>query len=94
MNVVGEASNWETLISQVPMTNPDLLLVDWGLINQESGATLYKLRMICPRSTSIILISAMDLNEQAAQSAGVDAFISKYEAAHNVADRLREAALL
>jgi DNA-binding NarL/FixJ family response regulator len=94
MNVVGEASNWDSLMMLVPACRPDLLLVDWNLINRDTGATLAQLRNICPDHTAIVLVSAMDASEQAARSAGVDAFISKNENIHHVTDRLIKAASL
>jgi DNA-binding NarL/FixJ family response regulator len=94
MNVVGEANSWDSLLALVPASRPDLLLVDWNLINPNTGATLAQLRNICPDYTAIVLVSAMDASEQAARSAGVDAFISKNENIHHVTDRLIKAATL
>jgi len=94
MNVVGDVDNWEALLTQVQNSNSDLLLVDWGLINPKSGATLDQLRKVCPQTVAIILISAMDVDEQAAHSAGVNAFISKNETANQVANLIKKAALM
>ena len=94
MNVVGEAGNWKNLLALVPGSRPDLLLVDWALIDSESGATLDQLRAICPDDSAIVLVSAKDAIEQAALSAGVDAFISRNENVHHVTDRLIKAASL
>jgi DNA-binding NarL/FixJ family response regulator len=92
MQVVGEGADWVTVITQAPATNPDLLLVDWGLVANGSGGSLAELRAACPPSVHIILISNFDTREQAAVSTGADAFISKTEMIEDVAKRLKEAA--
>jgi DNA-binding NarL/FixJ family response regulator len=63
MPVGGEAADWPTTLAQAPATHPDMMLVDWDLLRNGSGAALAELRLACP----------------AALSAGVDAFISKGE---------------
>jgi DNA-binding NarL/FixJ family response regulator len=92
MTIVGEASNWATLISQVATSNPDVVLVDWNLISQGSGMTMSELRAICPVTSVIVLISQWDAGEQAALSSGADIFISKAGSTRQVAERLMAAA--
>lgn len=89
MQVVGEASDWSTVLAQAPATNPDMLMVDWDLVAAGSGADLAQLRMACPAAVVIVLISHLGAREQAALSAGADAFISKGETSDRVAERLR-----
>jgi DNA-binding NarL/FixJ family response regulator len=91
MQVVGEAADWKTALAQAPGTNPDMLMVDWGLVAAGSGADLAALRMACPAAVMIVLISHLNAREQAALSAGADAFISKSETSDRVAERLRDA---
>lgn len=91
MQVVGEAADWPTVLAQAPATRPDLVLVDWGLVADESGAALPKLRENCPGAVVIVLISHLDPRHQAALSAGADTFISKGEMSNRVAERLRDA---
>ena len=91
MQVVGEASDWATTLSLAPSTNPDMLMVDWELVVNGTDANLAKLRLACPTAVVIVLISHLSAREQAALSAGADAFISKDETSEWVADRLREA---
>jgi DNA-binding NarL/FixJ family response regulator len=67
-------------------------LVDWGLLPAESGAALAELRLACPAALVIVLISHLDARQQAARSAGADAFISKGETPDRVAERLLAAA--
>ena len=94
MEVVSEAADWPTISPLAPKNQPDMLLVDWELITEDSGNTLTELRAVCPAAVVIVLISQMDARQQAALSAGADAFISKGEMPDRVADRLRAAAEL
>jgi DNA-binding NarL/FixJ family response regulator len=91
MKVVGEAADWDTALAQAPATNPDMLMVDWELVAATSGADLAELREACPAAVVIVLISHLNSREQAALSAGADAFISKSETSDQVAARLRDA---
>jgi DNA-binding NarL/FixJ family response regulator len=93
MAVVGEADNWATTLADAPATRLDMLLVDWGLLPVGLGsASLVQLRLACPNAIVVVLISHLDAREQAALSAGADAFISKGETPERVAERLRLAA--
>ena len=92
MGIVGEAADWSTTLALAPETRPDMLLVDWELIPLGSGNTLSQLRAVCPTAVVIVLISQLDSRQQAAVSAGADAFISKGEMPDRVAERLRMAA--
>jgi DNA-binding NarL/FixJ family response regulator len=91
LKVVGEAADWLTALAQAPATRPDILMVDWGLVAARSGADLAELRKACPAAVVIVLISHLSAREQAALSAGADAFISKSETSDRVAERLRDA---
>ena len=92
MELVGQAADWPTILSLTPEVQPDMLLVDWDLIVVESGNTLTQLREACPAAVVIVLISQLDARQQAALSAGADAFISKGEMPERVAAHLRAAA--
>lgn len=89
MDVVGEAADWETTLAQAPLSRSDLLLVDWGILSSEPNEALKELRKACPATLVIVLISHLNARQQAALSAGADAFISKNESAERVAERLR-----
>ena len=107
LQVVGEAADWLTALAQAPDTRPDMVVVDWDLVAKGSGAAhtssladsegtsgqaLAELRVACPTALVIVLISHLDARQQAALSAGADAFISKSEMPDRVAERLRAAA--
>ena len=53
---------------------------------------LAKLRVACPGAIVVVLISHLDARQQAALSAGADAFISKGDTPERVALHLRLAA--
>jgi DNA-binding NarL/FixJ family response regulator len=91
LEIVGEASDWPSTLALAPATNPDMVVVDWGLVSSESGAALMDLRMACPAAVVIVLISHLDAREQAALSAGADAFISKGETSERIVERLQDA---
>ena len=92
MQVVGEAADWFVVLAQAPGTHPDMVLIDWDLIAVAPGATLAQLRWACTNPVVIVLISHMEARQQAAFSAGADAFISRGEMPDRVAERLRAAA--
>lgn len=92
MEVVGEAADWPTTLVQAPTCRTDMLLVEWDLLPNSPTAALDELRRACPAALVIILISHLDARQQAALSAGADAFISKGETPDRVAECLRLAA--
>ncbi len=92
MDVVGEADDWSTALEQAPLKRTDMLLIDWNLLPNSPTAALEELRRACPAALVIVLISHLDARQQAALSAGADAFISKGETPEGVAERLRAVA--
>ncbi|HLE35590.1 MAG TPA: hypothetical protein VI699_00435, partial [Candidatus Acidoferrales bacterium] len=71
----------------------DMLLVDWAILPTDLGVqALAELRLACPIAIIVVLISHLDARQQAAISAGADAFISKGETPERVAERLQSAA--
>ena len=90
MEIAGEAADWLTTLAQAPISRTDMLLVDWDLLPSVAPtAALSELRNACPEALVIVLISHLDARQQAALSAGADAFISKGETPDRVAERLR-----
>ncbi len=92
MEVVGEAADWSTTFANAPISRMDMLLVEWELLPPSPNIALGELRKECPGALVIVLISHLDARQQAALSAGADAFISKNEMPERVAERLRIAA--
>ncbi len=89
LELAGEAADWPTALAQAPVSQTDMLLVDWDLLPTSPNAALAELRKACPAALVIVLISQMDARQQAALSAGADAFISKGETPERVAQYLR-----
>ena len=92
MDVAGEAADWSTTLAQTPINRIDMLLVDWSLLPSAPVTALDELRKACPAALVIVLISHLDARQQAALSAGADAFISKGETSERVSERLRTVA--
>jgi DNA-binding NarL/FixJ family response regulator len=92
MDVVGESSDWLTTLAKAQATLLDMLLVDWDLLPISPVIAINELRKLCPAALVIVLISHLDARQQAALSAGADAFISKGETPERVADRIRTVA--
>lgn len=92
MDIAGEAADWATTLASVPISRTDMLLIDWDMLPKSSSEGLNILRKACPTALIIILISHLDARQQAALSAGADAFISKGESPERVAERLRSVA--
>ena len=88
MEVVGDALDWTALIASVPVTKPDILLVDWELLPDDPAAHISALRRACSNPFFTVLTSYLDARQQAAIAVGADAFISKFEAPNRLADRL------
>jgi len=89
MDVVGEAADWATTLAQAPSSRIDMLLIEWDLLPNSPTAALDELRRACPAALVIVLISHLDARQQAALSAGADAFISRCETPDRVAEHLR-----
>jgi len=75
LSVVGEAAEAESVLAQVETTQPDLVLLDWGLLDQ-GAATLTELRAARP-GLMVIVLSGRPEARRAALTAGADAFVSK-----------------
>ncbi len=90
MQIVGDAADWPTALSEAFGTQPDMLVVDWDLIPDHTS--LKELRATCPAAVVIVLISQLDARKQAALSAGADSFISKGDTPERIAERLQTAA--
>ena len=93
MKVVGEAADWVVTLANAPSTRMDMLLLEWDLLPTNHGVqALAELRLACPGTIIVVLISHLSAREQAAFSVGADAFISKGEMPDRVSERLSAAA--
>ena len=93
MEIVGESAEWSTTLEKAPTASLDMLLIDWNLLPADLGVqSLAKLRLACPKAIVVVLISHLDARNQAALSAGADAFISKGDTPERVAERLQTVA--
>jgi DNA-binding NarL/FixJ family response regulator len=92
MDVVGEAADWPTTLAQIATTCPDMLLIDWSILPVGAYLALGEIRGLCPSPIKIVLISHLNTRQQAALSAGADAFINRSEMPDRVAEHLRVAA--
>jgi len=92
MEVLGEAENWSIALTQTPICNTDILLVEWNLLPATPSAAFDELRKACSKPLVIILIGSQAEHRQAALSFGADVFISKGELPEGVAERVRAAA--
>lgn len=89
MEIVGEAVDWATALTQAPISQADLLLVNWDLISTEPNEALNDFKQACPSSLVIVLTKDLDARQQAALSAGANSIISKNETPELVRERLR-----
>lgn len=92
MEIAGEAADWSNTLVQVPANHIDMLVIDWNLLPDPPEAGLGELRKACPAALVVVLISHLSAVQQAALSAGADAFISKSDLPERVAERLRDVA--
>jgi DNA-binding NarL/FixJ family response regulator len=93
MQWVGEAADWPTTLILAPATRPDMVVVDGELLTDAGRMILSQLRMACPHTIVIVLLSHLEAREQAALATGADIFISKGETPDRVAEHLRTAAI-
>ena len=93
MEVVGEAADWPTTLTNAPAISPNIFLVDWELVPFHAGAqALAKLREACDNSIVLVVISHLEVRQQFTLSVGFDMFISRGDTPERVAERLRNAA--
>jgi len=92
MEVVGEAADWSTTLTQGSASYVDMFLVEWDLLPSGHRAALDELQKTCPAALVIVLISHLDSRQQATLSVGADMFISRGEFPERVAELLRSGA--
>lgn len=78
LDVVGEASDSRGLLSQIEITRPDVLLLDWGLPGRPAVELLAMLRTLDTRCQIIVLGNDSE-QRQSVLAAGADYFVSQGE---------------
>jgi len=73
--VIGEASTHQDLLSQASVLRPDLILLDWDLLDRPKAGALAALRGIDAQFGIIVVSEQLDLRE----AAGADAYLYKYD---------------
>ena len=85
--VIGEAVDWRGLIAQAEKTDPELVLLDWGLPGRSGNSSLSDLPPQACRPRVIVLSSRSEVKEKALK-AGADAFVSKSDSPEKLLDAL------
>jgi DNA-binding NarL/FixJ family response regulator len=78
LNIVGEANEAQELLAQVRSTQPDLVLLDWGLPDLATIGSLCALQSVCPH-LAVIVLSGRPEARLEALAAGADDFVSKVD---------------
>lgn len=89
MEVVGEAISVQELFDLIQGTFPDILLLDWELPGLDSECVLQHIKRINPE-LSVIALSGRIEARQAAQLAGVAAFVSKGQPPEHLLDAIQQ----
>ena len=89
MQVVGEVTNAEALLTQTQATHPDLILLDWELPGQAMSNLLPLLRKGFPYLSVIALSGQLEARQNALE-AGADAFVSKGDPPERLLEILQE----
>jgi DNA-binding NarL/FixJ family response regulator len=90
MQVVGEVADAGDLWTQVQQTQPDLLVLDWGILGAGSSTALERLLLLSPH-LQVIAISERAEVAQQALAAGAGAFVCKADAPEQMVATLRAA---
>ena len=74
--ITGEAGSADSLQQLIYDAKPDILVIDWMLVNGQTTSLLRALKVDAPDLKIIVLSSRSDLKDEVL-NAGGDAFISK-----------------
>lgn len=89
LTVIGEVSTGGSLVSQAGNLRPDLILVDWDLLENPHAGALAALRGFNAQR-GILVISEQPESREAALLAGADAFLCKCDPPDQFLATLRE----
>ena len=73
-DMVAEAADLQTLMTQAEATHPDVILLDWELYDRQLEQLLPSLQLLEPQP-GVILINARPESQPAALAAAVDAIV-------------------
>jgi two-component system NarL family response regulator len=78
VRITGEASSIKSLQDKISASEPDVLIIDWMLLDERSNEFIRKLRFAAPK-IKIIILSSRPEHKEEVLNAGADAFISKID---------------
>jgi DNA-binding NarL/FixJ family response regulator len=90
MQVVGEIAEASRLWTQLREAQPDLLLLDWGLLGTGASTGLARLHGLYA-NLQVIVLSAHPEERQHALAAGADAFVSTADSPDQMIKTLQRA---
>lgn len=89
MKVTGEARSAESLLAQVCLQAPDVILLDWNLPGLHPQRLIRTLRECCP-AAKLIALSVKPEDEKSAKEYSLDSFISKQLPAESFVASLKQ----
>jgi len=87
-NIVDEVGNVQDLLNHIEYYCPDVLLLDWELVNLAAEKLIRKLHSLHPGIYTIVLDSNPQ-TRQLALKAGVDEFVSKNDPPERLLDAIK-----
>jgi DNA-binding NarL/FixJ family response regulator len=76
--IAGEVADAESLTPKIRKTLPDLVLLEWELLNENTGKFIASLKEDYPQM-KVVVLSGKPKWRKAALSAGADKFVSKVD---------------
>jgi two-component system response regulator DesR len=87
LKIVGEVTRRDELVTSIRQTEPDLVLIEWEMIDSEPRSMVNALREIIA-GLRIVVMSGRPESRSDALAAGVDEFISKVDPPHQLGSLL------
>jgi DNA-binding NarL/FixJ family response regulator len=78
VRITGEASDKKSLQAKISTSDPDIIIIDWMLLDEGSTDFIRKLRCAAPK-LKIIILSSRPEHKDEVLNAGADVFISKID---------------
>lgn len=89
VNVVGEANNVDSLLSQVQTSHPDVVLLDWELPGPPAAGYLSTLHGVQPK-LAVVALGLWPEMRREALTVGADAFVSKVDPPEHLLTIMRD----